>query len=143
MIVWRLSRAIFQDLSGIGGLKYSGRWNEAGLPVVYASENMALSVLERRVHSVQRPEDDVCIQIEVPDDSISSIPLLPNFWREDLRLTRSIGSEWLRSKRSVSLRVPSAIVEGFNYLINPLHPDIPLVKIISVEPFKYDPRLFR
>jgi hypothetical protein len=38
--------------------------------------------------------------------------------------------------------VPSAVVpEEFNILINPLHPDIKLVKISRVEDFVYDNRL--
>lgn len=53
VIVWRLSRVIYQDLSGLGGLRFQGRWNEAGLPIVYASGSLALSVLERRVHSLE------------------------------------------------------------------------------------------
>jgi RES domain-containing protein len=88
VIVWRLSRGIYQELSGIGGLKYQARWNEAGFPIVYTSANLALSVLERRVHSTQQPRDDVSIEIEVPDDSVESIAPLPNAWKEDLTLTR-------------------------------------------------------
>jgi RES domain-containing protein len=143
VIVWRLSRGIYQDLSGIGGLKYQARWNEAGLPIVYTSASLALSVLERRVHSTQQPRDDVSIEIEVPDDSVESIAPLPNAWKEDLTLTRAIGSEWLRSNRSLCLRVPSAVIPDFNYLINPRHKDLGLVKIIMVNRFEYDPRLFQ
>jgi RES domain-containing protein len=43
VIVWPLSRAIYQDLSGIGDLKYQARWNEAELPIVYASASLALA----------------------------------------------------------------------------------------------------
>jgi RES domain-containing protein len=102
--VWRLSRAIYQDLSGSGGLRYKGRWNEAGLPIVYASANLALSVLERRVHSLQQPKDDVSIEIELPDDSIEPVAMLPDKWKEDFDLTRKIGMEWLRSNRSLCLQ---------------------------------------
>jgi RES domain-containing protein len=143
VIVWRLSRGIYQELSGIGGLKYQARWNEAGLPIVYTSASLALSVLERRVHSTQQPRDDVSIEIEIPDDSVEFIAPLPNAWKEDLTLTRAIGSEWLRSNRSLCLRVPSAVVLDFNYLINPRHKDFSLVKIIAVTPFQYDARLFQ
>lgn len=143
MIVWRLTRVIYQDLSGSGGLKYEGRWNEAGVPILYSSASLALSVLERRVHSVQQPKDDVSIEIEVPDDSIELLALLPNSWKRDVASTRAIGSEWLRSNRSLCLRVPSAVVPDFNYLINPRHVDISSVKIIAVKAFEYDVRLFQ
>jgi RES domain-containing protein len=142
VVVWRLSRTIHQDLSGLGGYKYTGRWNEVGLPVVYTSASLALSVLERRVHSIQQPKDDVSIEIEIPDASVEIVASLPNNWKQNLALTRAIGSQWLRSNRSLCLRVPSAIVADFNYLINPQHPDMNLVKIIAVVPFQYDPRLF-
>jgi RES domain-containing protein len=141
--VWRLSRVIYQDLSGFGGLTYKGRWNETGLPIVYTSASLALSVLERRVHSVQQPKDDVSIEMEVQDQSIEVLAPLPDGWKEDLDLTRRMGMEWLRSNRSLCLRVPSALVPDFNYLINPSHKDIGLVRIVAVTPFEYDPRLFR
>jgi RES domain-containing protein len=140
--VWRLSRIIYQDLSGKGGLKFDGRWNQAGLPIVYTSGSLALSVLERRVHSVQQPKDDVSIEIEIPDDSIELLPPLPDGWKQNPEVTRRLGMDWLRTNRSLCLRVPSALVPEFNYLINPSHKDIGLVRIVAVTPFEYDPRLF-
>jgi RES domain-containing protein len=98
--------------------------------------------LERRVHSVQRPEDDVSIEIEIPDECVDLVGALPNGWKDDLELTRKIGSEWLRSNRSLCLRIPSAVIPDFNYLINPAHPDIGSIKIVAVTAFEYDPRLF-
>ncbi len=105
--------------------------------------SLALSILERRVHSVQQPKDDVSISIEIPDGSVELLPSLPNTWKEDVVSTRAMGSEWLRSNRSLCLRVPSALVPEFNYLINPRHGDMASVKIIAVTPFEYDPRLFQ
>ena len=143
MIVWRLCRVIYRDLSGAGGLRYHGRWNEAGLPIVYSSGSLALSVLERRVHSAQQPRDDVAIEIQIPDASIEKVGTLPDQWKSDFQLTRTLGTQWLISQRSLCLQVPSALVPDFNYLINPRHPGIDLVKVISVRPFQYDPRLFQ
>ena len=82
MTVWRLSRIVYQDLSGKGGLKFEGRWNQAGLPIVYTSASLALSVLERRVHSVQQPKDDVSIEIMIPDDTIELVASLPEGWKQ-------------------------------------------------------------
>ncbi len=50
---------------------------------------------------------------------------------------------WLRTNRGLCLQVPSALVPDFNYLINPSHRDIGLVRIVAVTPFEYDPRLFQ
>lgn len=76
VIVGRLSPAIYQDLSGAGGLRFKGRWNEMGLPIVYTS------VLERRVHSLEQPRDDVAIEIEVPDDRVEPLAPLPTEWKD-------------------------------------------------------------
>lgn len=143
MIVWRLSRVIYQDLSGLGGLKYAGRWNEVGFPIVYTSASLALCVLERRVHSIHQPKDDVCIEIEIPEASVESVVPLPSTWKQDLAATRAIGSEWLRSNQSLCLRVPSVVLPDFNYLLNPRHPDMGLVKTLAITRFEYDPRLFQ
>jgi RES domain-containing protein len=40
--------------------------------------------------------------------------------------------------------VPSAVVRtGWNYLLNPLHPRLPEIRIGSPQPFEFDPRLFK
>jgi RES domain-containing protein len=141
--VWRLSRVIYQDLSGAGGLRFKGRWNEVGLPIVYTSGSLALSVLERRVHSLEQPRDDVAMELEIPDNRIEPLAPLPASWKGDMALTRGLGTAWLQSNRSLCLQVPSAIVPDFNYLSNPRHRDISLVRMVAVTPFEYDARLFR
>jgi RES domain-containing protein len=56
--------------------------------------------------------------------------------------TQKIGYKWIsRSKFSV-LKVPSTIImEEYNYLINPNHPDFAGMKIGKSQRFKFDPRL--
>ena len=43
MKIFRLTRAKYQDsaFSGYGGIQSAGRWHQAGLPVVYASDTPA------------------------------------------------------------------------------------------------------
>jgi hypothetical protein len=42
------------------------------------------------------------------------------------------------------LQVPSAVVaQEHNMLINPLHPDMPHITIVQVEPDQFDTRLWR
>ena len=42
------------------------------------------------------------------------------------------------------MRVPSAVVKGdHNLLINPFHPEFKEIKIIAIDPFSFDKRLFR
>jgi RES domain-containing protein len=55
---------------------------------------------------------------------------------------QAIGDAWIRSSRSLALRVPSAVVQGsYNILINPEHTDFAQFTVESSEPFGFDPRL--
>ena len=142
MIVWRLCRSVYADLSGKGGLRGQGRWNKLGHPIVYASATLSLAVLERRVHNKVLPVDEVAIQIELPDECIEKSALLEANWQANEPYTQSFGTEWLLSSRSLCLAVPSVLVPELNYLINPLHLDIDRIKIRAIVPYRYDKRLF-
>lgn len=50
--VWRVCDARFQKgaLSGEGALKYPGRWNLFGVPMIYAATSPALASLETFVN---------------------------------------------------------------------------------------------
>lgn len=52
------------------------------------------------------------------------------------------GQKWLQSNASALLFVPSVVIpQASNVLINPMHPDIKLIKAKKIEQFSYDPRL--
>ena len=56
--------------------------------------------------------------------------------------SRAFGSDWLRSGRTLVLRVPSLIVPfDHNLILNPLHVDMARVEIKRRERFSLDPRL--
>jgi RES domain-containing protein len=94
MVLWRISRR--QDLSGIGGLKASGRWHYPGQPVVYLSENPASALLEICVHTAANdvPPDFTLLRVEGPDLVIATIDMnvLPADWRTESDSTRDIGT---------------------------------------------------
>lgn len=79
------------------------------------------------------------LQAEVPGDlSVRDLNFadLPRKWTEDQIATRTIGDEWLVSRTTVLLRVPSAIIpETFNILLNPEHPDARRVLILWNEQY--------
>ena len=154
MWIWRLSGEEYAErFDGGFGLENDGRWNERGRLITYCSTGPALCVLEKLVHiedATLLPDDTVLVRYEVPDDlRTEETPLdaLPENWRVDVRLTRSIGSAWLDGGSSCLLRVPSVIVpvpdsDDRNILINHRHQDAGRITVLSAEKFDYDPRLF-
>ena len=62
-------------------------------------------------------------------------------------LTQTLGDTWHAERRSLLLRVPSAIVPvagspDLNIVVNHSHPDAPKLCIAGEEPFVLDTRLF-
>lgn len=146
MVLWRISR--HQDLSGIGGLRASGRWHYAGQPVVYLSENPASALLEVCVHTAANdvPPSFTLLRIEGPDLKIPTIAEgdLPEHWRGQLEVTQELGTNWLRQSSAVLLQIPSAIVpETANYLFNPAHQNASVFHIAEVLRYPFDPRIKR
>ncbi len=148
MILWRISN--YEDLKGIGGLKYPGRWHNRGVPVVYTAEHPALALLEVLVHFELAPDEVPAnfklMSVATPDKAqianLDSQALQGN-WQQNLELTRSIGDEWLESANSLALRVPSVLVpHSYNYLLNPRHPTAAGMRIDNVTRHPYDGRLF-
>ena len=81
MIVWRLSRSCYADLSGSGGMYGAARWHHKGHPILYTSESIALAVVEVRVHTKRAPIDYALMKIEIPDGSIQVVASLPDGWQ--------------------------------------------------------------
>lgn len=141
------------DLSGEGAKRTGGRWNEAGLPVVYAADSRALACLETMVHlgAGGLPFNRYLVALAVPDDLWSAAETctpssLPVGWDAQPagRASIAFGTAWLRSGRSALLVVPSAIVpEEANVLVNPRHPGSAAVGASKVRRWLYDPRLAR
>lgn len=148
--LWRLCAAKYgaTAYSGEGAELYGGRWSPAGIPVAYGSESRALAVVEVLANA---DEPDrlfaikwVLVGAEVPADLIERPARVPENWRQYPHPpeTQAVGADWARTRRSLALRVPSAVVPGeFNYLLNPAHPSFSRVKVGRPEPFAFDPRL--
>lgn len=83
----------------------------------------------------------------LPDDQVEHLDLatLPRNWYQiDNPGCQAIGTEWLKSKRSLALKVPSVPVRGdWNVLLNPSHPNFSDVSVTSRIPFYYDERMFQ
>jgi len=152
MKVFRIAKKQhIRDLSGAGAKLYGGRWNQKGVGVVYTSESKSLVTVESLVHVplALQPLDLCLAHIEISDSMVPeaiSLDTLPSRWREyPAPITLSqLGSEWALSKRSLLLKVPSAVIEGeWNILMNPSHSEFRKVKIVEVARYQIDPRLLR
>lgn len=144
MVLWRISR--HRDLSGIGALRAAGRWHYAGQPVVYLSENPASALLEVCVHTAANdvPPDFTLLRIEGPELKIPAVTesALPDDWQIRLEVTRELGTDWLRKKEAVILKLPSALVpQTTNFLFNPLHPDASRFQIAAAFSYPFDRRI--
>jgi len=147
MLLWRISN--HATLNGEGGLIASARWHTQGRPVLYLAETPAGALVEVLVHlelgPAHLPKSYKLLKAEAPDDisrrEIVKAELAAN-WTQDPRASRELGDEWLRSRSTALLRVPSAIVpETFNVLMNPHHPDAGRIRIVSHRDYPWDKRL--
>lgn len=150
MRVWRLCGARYSEaaLTGQGGLYAARRWNEKGHPIVYTATSRALAAIEYFVNLEphQAPGDLVLAEANAPDSLIAKLDLaeLPKNWFTlNNRECRRIGTEWLQSRRSAALLVPSVPIRGdWNVILNPAHSDFARIKLIETTPFHYDQRMF-
>ena len=147
MILYRIAKRAYADLSGTGARLFGGRWNSEGRSMVYLTSSRSLAVLEALVHlsPTNLPIDFCIMTIDAPDNFAEiKVDQLPANWDEypEPNSLKHIGNDFILKQKHLLLKVPSAIVkEEFNYLLNPLHPDASLVKIISITPFAFDQRL--
>ncbi len=150
MIVFRLGKYnVADDLKGSGARIIGGRWNSKGVSMIYTSASRALCTAEIAVHTPLGilPDDYYIITIQVPDKYISKFPEknLPSDWKSfpHSSSTRKIGDIFIKENKYLVLQVPSAVVQGdYNYLLNPGHRLFPGVRILSIEPYVFDHRLF-
>jgi len=115
------------DLSGTGPKLTGGRWNAAGVAVVYTSQTRALACLETIVHlnAGSLPLNRYLVDVTIPDDlwaeaQTTTPASLPVGWDAAPagRASIEFGTNWIRSGASALLVIPSVIVpEEFNVLI--------------------------
>lgn len=151
MIVFRLSKAAYaNDLSGKGAEKSGGRWNPKGIAMIYTSSSRALCTAEIAVHLPLGiiPDDFSLITLEISDKikiKELSKEQLPKDWKNvpPSFSSQQTGHNFVLENEYAVMKVPSVVVPGdYNYLINPNHKDIKKIKIVAVEPFEFDRRLF-
>jgi RES domain-containing protein len=115
--------------------------------VIYACETATGAMLEKLVHTNGRmPKHQVCVTYEAPNalKAISIEPAaVPGWEKADMIASRASGDAWLASGESAILRVPSAVFSvEHNVLLNSGHQDFAKVRVVSIEPVRWDDRLF-
>ena len=146
--VFRLTTAPTVELafSGDGAAKLGGRWNSPGDRVIYAADHASLAVLEILVNRI--PESKVqtysLYKINLDSGHVIDLDDMPEGWQSYPHglATQVVGSSWIRSKVSLALTVPSAVVPvERNLLINPAHKEWSLNLVEGPFSFPWDPRL--
>ena len=151
MLVYRIDRQRRSDqlLTGKGAEIFGGRWNYPGTPVIYTASSRSLAILEVMVHMSWQehlPDDRIMVTLEIPEHSVYTLD------------TGSLGAHWSdfpyhndsqkvfeafrsgRSRDSIALQVPSAIVpQEHNYCLDPSAAS-DLVKVIGWEKWHLDGR---
>ena len=147
---WRIVKAKHQDtaFSGIGARLAGGRWNSPGTAMVYATQSIALAMLEILVHVQSRNllTNYVLFEVQFEEALVTQLNVgtLPKNWNHSPVPidVQQYGDHWVQQSKSVILQVPSVIVPlETNYLINPAHKDFSHLKISQPIAVKFDPRL--
>jgi RES domain-containing protein len=169
LVLYRLARTKYADLSGLGAALSPGRWNRRGQEAIYTSTEIGVTVLERLVHTPKNriPDDLALMKIQLVGDwlespDLSLIDELPWPLRKDsytyafFRVLPSleVAKKWFGKQRrphgipsvlgsTIAIAVPSVVVPVWNVVLYPASRDFwTHVSLLSVEPFDYDPRLF-
>ena len=151
MHLWRIGRAIFAGsaFTGEGSRLFGGRWNPKSMRIVYTSTSLALAAVEYFVNidPSDAPDDLIASEAVLPStlsiEHLDSSSLLSAELPNTLEIKR-IGADWIRSRRSVALQVPSLAVEGeWNILLNPEHADFSNIQPLPDRPWHFDERMFR
>jgi RES domain-containing protein len=150
LTAWRIAKTRYADAAfeGEGARVYGGRWNSVGVRVAYASESVALAVLEVLVGiektSLLASYSLVSARFSAAAVEVLAAGELPDNWRSypPPPDTQRIGDRWIAECRSLVLQVPSAIIEAeSNFLLNPAHPAFASIERSAPMAFDIAPRL--
>jgi RES domain-containing protein len=150
VIGWRIVKEKHAKtaFSGEGARIYEGRWNSAGVAMVYCSEHLSLAALEILAHTQPVTIRDKFRAFRVSWGealmTIVDLKKLPKGWDDQppSAMSKSIGDEWIKSGRSAVLALPSVLIrQERTFLLNPKHRDFAKIEIKDTGSFALDPRL--
>lgn len=145
MIVYRCTlKKWAKDLTGKGAFLHGGRWNSAGVYMLYTAENNVLAAFEVAMHIPLGliSKNYVMVPIEIKTEIKVVEPTLPKNWHLKEEVSKNVGDGFVKKAESLLMKVPSALIsDSYNYLINPQHENIKLVKALEPRPILFDKRL--
>jgi RES domain-containing protein len=137
-------RQASEPFSGPGS-DAGGRWTSPRTQGVYASLSPATAMLEYLVHlEGATPPALLMATASIPRECVLAQLELPSEWpaRPYRASVRQVGDDWSRHRRSLALRVPSAVCpDACNVVLNPEHPDFVKLEIDQLAPVTLDARL--
>ncbi|MBK0378593.1 RES family NAD+ phosphorylase [Mucilaginibacter segetis] len=151
MYTYRIAQTKYAADRNASGI--DGRWNSRGRYVIYTGGSLALSCLEKLVHtagtSLYAGDFSVTIfnlpaGLAVKEITQADLLKHNSQWQKVINypITQALGDAWLQGMQTAVLKVPSAIIElEHNYLFNPAHPDFDRIKIAAINKFTFDERL--
>jgi RES domain-containing protein len=118
MLVYRIHKKKFALISGEGARLTGGRWNSVGMPCIYASALMPMSILEYLSHledfGLVPSEPMEVVAIRVNEAKLIKIKpsQLPLGWNRPLNLQEAqrMGDSILKRKDKHGFIIPSAIL---------------------------------
>ena len=149
VVAWRIvkQKHVKDAFSGEGARRYGGRWNSKGTAIVYTAQSQSLAALEIMVHTEfpELLEYYAAIPVTFEEVLIEKLDVsrLPKDWRAypAARAVRALGDDWIASRNSVVLQVPSVVIPSENnFLLNPAHRDFAKLEIGEAKTFEFDPR---
>jgi RES domain-containing protein len=154
--LYRISRAKYANLSGIGAALYPGRWNLAGQEAIYTSTNRSTTILEHLVHTPkdQIPLNSAIMEIELRGRwTLAGNHLIDGVTKSRVQIYRSLAearhptsgviSTLELGTRPLAVAVPSVVDAQWNVVLFPRAKDFDQhISLNSIEPFQFDPRLF-
>lgn len=122
MLIYRICRVEhLENFEGHGaGFRHGGRWNNAGIPVLYFAGSASVAMLEMANYLPSPRLVPATYRLGVYENS-SSVSVkrlrmrdLPNEWNgfPHSQWTREEGTQWLLYGKETLLSVPSAAVPG-------------------------------
>jgi RES domain-containing protein len=136
------------DVSGDGAAAEPGRWNKKGEPMLYTATSVSLATLETAAHvnPAGLPLNKFLVEVIVPTKAwrrreVLDLSALGPAWKAipSGAVSERAGSDWLKSRRSALLLVPSVIApEEHCVLINPVHPDVKSIRAVVRRRMEYD-----